>query len=90
MHDHPYVSETPGVCGGYPVVRGTRIPVRIILHVYQETRDLGSILAMYPHLSCEQVQGALDYYTAHPTSVDEDITRHARTVAEPQDRRWPG
>ena len=89
MHDHPYVSETPGVCGGYPVVRGTRIPVRIILHAYQETRDLGSILAMYPHLSREQVQGALDYYTAYPGRVDEDIARHERVLAELEGRPWP-
>ena len=89
MHDHPYVSETPGVCGGYPVVRGTRIPVRIVVQFYRETGDLDSILAMYPYLTREQLQGALDYYAACPARVDEDFARHARAWAELQGRRWP-
>ena len=57
MKDSPYVSETPGVCGGYPVVRGTRIPVRILVGMYQEYGDLAEILAAYPHLTAEQVRG---------------------------------
>jgi uncharacterized protein (DUF433 family) len=90
MHDHPYVSETPGVCGGYPVVRGTRIPVRILVAVYRESGGVEQILAMYPHLSPEQVQGALDYYATFPARVDEDFARHAHALAELQNGRWPG
>jgi uncharacterized protein (DUF433 family) len=86
MKDNSYVSETPGVCGGYPVVRGTRIPVRILVGMYHEYGDLAEILAAYPHLTAEQVQGALDYYAAYPARVDEDITRHARALAELQGR----
>ncbi len=86
MREHSYVSETPGVCGGYPVVRGTRIPVRILVNVYREAGDLAEILAMYPHLTAEQVQGALDYYAAEPARVDEDIARHAHALAELQGR----
>ena len=86
MRDHPYVSETPGVCGGYPVVRGTRIPVRIIVNVYRESGSLDEILAMYPHLTREQVQGVLDFYAACPARVDEDDGRHARALAELQGR----
>jgi uncharacterized protein (DUF433 family) len=84
MSDTPYVTETPGVCGGYPVVRGTRIPVRILVSVYRATCDLAEILARYPHLTVEQVQGALDYYAAHPARVDEDFARHASVLAEMQ------
>ncbi len=88
MPHHPYVSETPGVCGGYPVIQGTRIPVRIIVETYRETGDLAAILEAYSHLSREQVQGALDYYAVCPMCVDEDIARHARALAE-QGCRWP-
>jgi uncharacterized protein (DUF433 family) len=89
MHDDPYVSETPGVCGGYPVVRGTRIPVRILVAVYRESGDVDELLAMYPHLTREQVQGALDYYAKYPARVDEDFERHARVWAEYQGQPWP-
>jgi uncharacterized protein (DUF433 family) len=86
MPEHPYVSETPGVCGGYPVVRGTRIPVRILVNVFGQTSNLAEILAMYPHLTPVQVQGALDYYAEQPARVDEDIARHAHALVEPQGR----
>jgi uncharacterized protein (DUF433 family) len=89
MQDHPYVSETPGVCGGYPVVRGTRTPVWVIVETYRETGDIEPMLAMFSHLTREQIQGALDYYAAYPTRVDEDIARHARALAELQEQQWP-
>ena len=36
----PYVAEYPGVCGGYPVIRETRIPVRLVI---QFSRDGASL-----------------------------------------------
>jgi len=89
MHDHPYVSETPGVCGGYPVVRGTRTPVWLLVQAYRETRDVDKTAAAFRHLTREQVQGALDYYAQYPARVDEDEARNARALAEVQRRQWP-
>ncbi len=90
MHDHPYGSETPGVCGGYPVVRGTRTPVWVIVAAYRDFGGLERTLARFSYLTREQVQGALDYYAAHPARVDEDTARHARALAVVQRRQWPG
>lgn len=78
--NHPYVSETPGVVGGYPAIRDTRMPVRAIVEVYRETNDTQSILEVYPHLSREQVLGALDYYRRFPARVDEDIATNTAAV----------
>ncbi len=89
VDQQPYVRETPGVCGGYPCVGNTRIPVRILVQTYQETGSLEPIQEAYPYLTREQIQGALDYYAAHPERVDEDIERHARALAELQGRKWP-
>ncbi len=84
-----YVTETPGVCGGYPCIVNTRIPVRLIVEFFREMPDVAAILAIYPQLSREQVEGALAYYAAHPERVDEDIERNARALAELQSRQWP-
>jgi uncharacterized protein (DUF433 family) len=82
--------ETPGVCGGYPCIGRTRITVRNIVVVYKETNeDFEQTVGMYPQLTREQVQAALDYYAAHPARVDEDIERNARTLAELKGQRWP-
>jgi uncharacterized protein (DUF433 family) len=89
MLDHPAVEETPEIGDGYPQVWGTRTPVRCLVEVFRATRDVGQTAAMFPHLSREQVQLALDYYMAYPARVDEDIERNARAFAERQVCRWP-
>ncbi len=82
--DDRYVNEVPGVNGGYPVVRPTRIPVRTIVKFYQELGDVERVHELLSTLSREQIQGALDYYAAHPQRVDEDIERNDRVWRERQ------
>jgi uncharacterized protein (DUF433 family) len=89
MIDDPYVNEVPGVNGGYPVVRPTRIPVRTIVKFYREIGNVEGVQDLLCNLSREQIQGALDYYAAHPERVDEDIERNERAWQELQRRAWP-
>jgi uncharacterized protein (DUF433 family) len=55
------IEINPRVCNGTPVVRGTRIPVRVILeHLADgETRD--SILRGFPELTREDIVTVLDF-----------------------------
>ncbi|HZS03144.1 MAG TPA: DUF433 domain-containing protein [Chloroflexota bacterium] len=89
MISHPYVSETLGINGGYPVVRGTRTPVRVIVKFFRQTHNLEQVHDLLPHLTMEELRGALDYYERHPERVDEDIERNDRAWAELQSRPWP-
>jgi uncharacterized protein (DUF433 family) len=84
-----FVEESPGVGGGYPQVRGTRTPVRVIVNLFRQTNDLERTAALLPHLTVAEIQGALDYYAKRPGRVDEDIERNARAWAERQARGWP-
>jgi uncharacterized protein (DUF433 family) len=71
-----HIARTPGVQGGYPVIRGTRTPVRTVVALYQthsENRD--AVREALPHLTDEQIDAALAYYQDHPAIVDEDIAR---------------
>jgi uncharacterized protein (DUF433 family) len=90
MHDDPYVYEVPGNNGGYPVLRNTGIPVRVLVLIYRKTGDFERLVELYPNVGRERLKGALDYYAAHPERVDEDIERHARALAEHQGQPWPG
>jgi uncharacterized protein (DUF433 family) len=80
--DHPYVEKTPGVGGGYPQVRGTRIPVRCLVLTYRHFQDFERSAGWYSTPTREQVRGALDYYAAHPDRVDEDIETNERAWQE--------
>ena len=82
--EHPHVEEVPGRCGGYPVVRDTRIPVRTIVNIHRQGRSLVETLASFHWLPREQVEGALDYYVRFPDRVNEDDppNHRARTGAD--------
>jgi uncharacterized protein (DUF433 family) len=90
--DHPFVSETPGVGGGYPQVRGTRIPVRCLVLSYRHFKDFERTVKQYPTLTREQVRGALDFYAEHPERVDEDIETNDRAMREfiARNGKWQG
>jgi uncharacterized protein (DUF433 family) len=89
MSEFPFVEETPGVGGGYPQLRGTRIPVRSIVAYFRTLNSVERIREMFPYLTGEQIQGALDYYAACPARVDEDFESNAQSLAQLRVRRWP-
>lgn len=55
------VEINPRVCGGQPVIKGTRIPVATILEQLADEESWDSLLRGYPELTRDDIQGALDY-----------------------------
>jgi len=55
------IEMNPRVCNGKPVVRGTRIPVSVILEQIAEGRSWDEVLSGYPELSRADIQAALLY-----------------------------
>ena len=51
----------PKVCNGMPVIKGTRIPVAVILEQLAEGESWERLLAGYPELTREDIQAALMY-----------------------------
>lgn len=51
----------PEVMAGKPVIRGTRIPVDLIVCLFGEKMAVKEILEDYPHLSEEDIRAALLY-----------------------------
>jgi uncharacterized protein (DUF433 family) len=66
MSDVPFqpsenIEVNPRVCGGQPVIKGTRIPVAIILEQLAENESWSPVLAAYPELTRADVKAALDF-----------------------------
>lgn len=76
------IHETPGVCGGYPCIGNTRIPVRVIVEALRAYGTAEAAAKYFPQLSRAQVDAALAYYADHPSRVDEDIESNNRAFAE--------
>jgi uncharacterized protein (DUF433 family) len=55
------IEINPRVCGGRPVIKGTRIPVEVILGQLAEGESWDSILAGYPELTRDDIQAALRF-----------------------------
>ncbi|MEW5692402.1 MAG: DUF433 domain-containing protein [Candidatus Hydrogenedentota bacterium] len=47
---HLYVEKNNKRCGGVPVIKGTRIPVTIIIKHYKSGMSIEDILEGYPNL----------------------------------------
>lgn len=70
--EHPHVERVPGVCGGRPVVAGTRIPVAFIIGQLA-TGDTPSDIAIgWPRLSLAAIHDAISYYYDHQAEIDRD------------------
>ena len=63
------IEVNPGICGGKPIIRGTRIMVRNILGMVAGGYTVDRILGSYPELTREDVMAALEYAAQ---VVDED------------------
>ncbi|MEP7356825.1 MAG: DUF433 domain-containing protein [Anaerolineales bacterium] len=49
----------PEVMAGKAVIRGTRIPVELVLKHLAQNPDLAELFAAYPHLTPEDVKACL-------------------------------
>ena len=56
-----YIVSTPGVLRGKPRIKGTRIPVSLILGFLAAGKSAGEIQEEYPALTSEQIAACLDY-----------------------------
>ena len=55
------IELNPRVCNGKPVIKGTRIPVSVILEQIAEGISWDTLLANYPELEKEDIKAALHY-----------------------------
>ena len=53
------ITQTPGLCGGRPCIRGMRIRVSDILEMLAENVSVSEILEDFPDLELEDIQACL-------------------------------
>ena len=64
------IIRNPGVCGGEPVIKGTRVTVRTILASLAEGADTQEIVADFPTLTEQDVRAVIAFAA---TSAEEDL-----------------
>ena len=61
MNWRQYITIDPKVCHGHPIMKGTRIPVSVVLDNAAEGHSHESIIKSYPSLTSEHIFAALMY-----------------------------
>jgi uncharacterized protein (DUF433 family) len=58
---HPRLAIDPAICGGRPIVEGTRVRVSDVLEMLAEGAPEGEIVDDYPYLALEDIRACLAY-----------------------------
>ncbi len=66
----PFITRDAAICGGAPVVAGTRVTVRTVLASLAEGMSADAIIADFPSLSREAVQAVIAFAAV---SAEEDL-----------------
>jgi len=64
------IIRDPQVCGGQPVFKGTRVPLRTVLASLAEGDTIEQILVDFPTLTADDVRAAIAFAAA---SAQEDL-----------------
>ena len=64
------IVRDPQVCGGEPVIKGTRVPLRTVLASLAEGDNIAAILKDFPTLTEEDVRATIAFAAA---SAEEDL-----------------
>jgi len=65
-----YILRDPKICGGEPVIRGTRVTIRTILASLAEGATIEEILKDFPTLTEKDVRAVIAFAAA---SAEEDL-----------------
>ena len=70
MDYHQYILRDPQICGGEPVIKGTRVTIRTILASLAEGATIEEILEDFPTITEQDVRAVIAFAAA---SAEEDL-----------------
>ena len=72
---HSHIAINKGICGGNPVIKGTRVSVANVAGFYQMGFGPEEIQKELPHLSLAQVYDAIAYFLDHRDDINREIEK---------------
>jgi uncharacterized protein (DUF433 family) len=80
--EHPYIVSQADYCGGSPVIKGTKFPVRsVVNYVLHPGTSPEGLVKEFSHLTLAQVYDALSFYYDNKKSVDKDLRDNSTNSA---------
>jgi uncharacterized protein (DUF433 family) len=72
--NHPFIVKNKDICGGSPIIEGTRtrvIDIAIEYEILGHSPD--EIISSHPHLNLPQVHDALSFYYENRDELDQKL-----------------
>jgi len=70
--EHPHVVRVDGI----PMLRGTRLSVRLIAQRHRAGDSVDDILEAYPHLEPAAVHDAISFFLDHRAEIEQEIAAY--------------
>jgi uncharacterized protein (DUF433 family) len=67
------ITKTDGVCGGSACIKGTRIPVWVLVNYFRLGQTMEQLVDGYPSLKPADIESALAYYRENKEEIDREI-----------------
>ena len=81
---HPYIISRKDYCGGHPVIKGTKFPVRsVVNYILQQGFSPEELVKEFPHLTLAQVYDALSYYYDHGDDIERELQENTEERLRP-------
>jgi len=80
--NHPFIVKIKDICGGSPIIEGTRTRVIDIAIEYEMLgHSPDEIISSHPHLNLPQVHDALSFYYENRDELDQKAEQDQEIVA---------
>ena len=77
--NHPFVVKVKDICGGSPIIEGTKTRVIDIAIEYEMLgHSPDEIISSHPHLNLSQVHDALSFYYENRDELDQKAEQDRR------------
>lgn len=67
------IEAAASICGGFPCIRRTRIPVWLLVRARQLGTSVEELLHCYPKLRADDLSNAWTYYRSHHADIEQQI-----------------
>jgi uncharacterized protein (DUF433 family) len=82
---HPYVVSRKDACGGRPIIKGTKFPVRAVVHyVLKQGLTPEELVREFSHLTLAQVYDALSYYYDYEEDIERELQEDTEAKLRPE------
>jgi len=82
---HPHITSDPNICGGSPIISGTRFPVRsAVIFILHHGLTPEELVARFPHLTLAQIHDALAYFYDNRKEIEKDMAENSEEAVRKQ------